>query len=341
MRRIWGALAAGIAAALLAGCGGGGGEEETTVRLQQKMREVHVVLNGYDGAENVGILMADKLGYFREAGLQTVITSPATPDRAMEYVLDRTVEIGVSHQPQVVMSKAGGASVVAVGSVIPKPTAAMIWLEKSKIAGIADLKGKAIAVPGVPFQRSFLQSVLAGAGLTLEDVKVKTVPYGLVSALAKGRADAIFGGSWASEGAVLESRGLEPVITRVEELGIPSYDELTVIVRPDFLAKRPQVVRDFMAAVARGTAAAIGDPKAAVALVEESIESNPDLSRKATEATVAATLPELSEDGYMDPGQTKALVDWMRQQGLIDRGPPLSELLTNDYLAAGNQEPGR
>lgn len=334
------ALAVGAAVALLAGCGAGGAEEETTVKRQHNMRELHVVLNGYDGAENVGILMADKLGYFREAGLQTVITSPVSPDRAMEYVLDRTVEIGVSHQPQVVMSKAGGASIVAVGSVIPKPTAAMIWLEKSKIAGIADLKGKTIAVPGVPFQRSLLQSVLARAGLTLEDVKVKTVLYDLVSALAKGRADAIFGGSWTSEGAVLESRGLEPVITRVEDLGIPLYDELTVVVRSDFLAERSPVVRDFMAAVARGTAAAIEDPEAAVSLIEDSVEANPDLSRRATEATVEATLPTLSEDNYMDPGQTKELVDWMREQRLIERRPRLSKLFTNEYLAPGNQEPG-
>ena len=59
-----------------------------------------------------------------------------------------------------VLERARGAQVVAVGSLISDPTAAMIWLEKSHIGGIADLKGKTIAIPGLPFQKSFLQSIL-------------------------------------------------------------------------------------------------------------------------------------------------------------------------------------
>ena len=68
----------------------------------------------------------------------------------------------------------------------------------------------------------FLQSFLARGGLTLDDVEVRRVGYELVSALTDGEVDAIFGGSWNIEGAVLEARGLKPVITRFEATASPA-----------------------------------------------------------------------------------------------------------------------
>jgi putative hydroxymethylpyrimidine transport system substrate-binding protein len=331
MRESWAArvLAAMVLAVLLAGCGDGG---ETTAERPPGVYEVNVVLNGRDGPENVGILMADERGYFKDAGLFPTITSPSTPERPVDYVSSGLSDIGISHQPQVVLAKEEGVPIVAVGNVIAEPTAAMIWLEKSEIGGIEDLRGKTIAIPGIPFQRNFLESVLAQAGLALKDVTVKVVGYELVPALVKGRADAAFGGSENFEGAVLESRGLKPVITPVTNLGIPSYDELTLIANQDFLYERPRLVRAFTSAMARGTEAAIEDPEAALKVVEKSLEADPDLSRKGAEAALEATLPLLSEDGQMDPEQASELVSWMRDEGMVQREISASELLTNEYL---------
>jgi putative hydroxymethylpyrimidine transport system substrate-binding protein len=296
------------------------------------MREVQVTLDGWEGPGNVGLVMAFERGYFADVGLDVSLYAPATPTRPIEYVVDGTDDLGISNQPQVVLAKEKGEPIVAVGSLISQPTMAMIWLKKSKIHGIASLKGKTIAVPGLPFQEAFLQSLLARAGLALDDVKVKDVGYKLVPALVSGRADAIFGGSWNVEGAELESRGLKPVITRVEDLGFPAYEELVVIARNDRVVEEPQLIRDFMSAVARGTAAAVEDPKGAIEAIEKSVESNPESSRKDTEAEIEATLPLLSKTGYMSPGQASRLVSWMHEEGSIQRKIPVSALLTNDYL---------
>jgi putative hydroxymethylpyrimidine transport system substrate-binding protein len=216
-----------------------------------------------------------------------------------------------------------------VGSLIAQPTAAMIWLKKSNINGIADLRGKTIAIPGLPFQKSLLRNVLARAGVSLKDVKVESVGYKLVPALVNGRADAIFGGSWNLDGVKLESLGLKPVITRVEDLGVPAYEELVVITRADRAAKEPKLVRDFMWAVKRGTAAAIKDPEAAVDVIEEGDEKDPEADRKVTEAEAEATFPLLSRSGHMSTDRAKHLVDWVYEQGIIQRRLPVSTLLAD------------
>jgi putative hydroxymethylpyrimidine transport system substrate-binding protein len=323
--------AVGVAAALLAGCGGSDGDE-TVDKRPQGPREAWITLDWHMGAENVGILMAQERGYFDDLGIEVTVTTPAGPNLPIKYVTNRTVEFGVSHLPQLAIARERGAPIVAVASLVPRPTMAMIWLKKSGIDGIADLKGKTVAIPGLPFQEDFLQSLLRRAGLTLDDVKVKRVGYELVSALASGRADAIFGGSWNIEGAELEARGLGPVITRAQSLGIPAYDELVLMTRADVVSEDPQLVRDVVSAMARGTAAAVEHPESVVRLIEKSGERDLRLTRKATEAETTKTLPLLSETGYMDRGQASDLLDWMQEQGFLQRALPTSALFTNGYL---------
>ena len=302
------------AAALLVGVIGCGGEEDAdtfTVDIPPTPKEVDITLDGYPGPENVGILMAQQRGYFEKVGLDVWIRTPVSRLRPLPYVVEREVALSVSHQPQVVMAQEKGAPIEAFGSLISEPTAALIWLEQAEVDDIADLKGKTIAITGLPFEESFLEAALAQAGLGLGDVKVIRADYDLLPTLVKGRADAIMG-SWNIEGAELEARGLQPVVTRVEDLGIPPYDELVLIARSERVDGEPGRIRSFMAALARGTAAAVEDPEAAARLIARQQGEKPG---KALKAAVEATLPLLSESGSVSPDEE--LVDWMREEGML------------------------
>jgi ABC-type nitrate/sulfonate/bicarbonate transport system substrate-binding protein len=325
------ALATAVAVLLVSGCGSQG-DADTAAPASQRIRNLTVTLNGYEGPENVGILMAQANGYFTDARLSVSILTPVLPTRPIQYVITRQDDLGVTQEPQLVLAKEKGAPVVAVGSLVNQPTAAMIWLKKSHIAGIGDLKGKTVAIPGLPFQEDLLGIALARYGLKLEDVEVEKVGYGLVEALVSGRADAIFGGSWNLEGAELETRGLKPVVIRPQNFGFPSYDEFMVVARPDFVAKEPGAIRDFMSAVTRGNAAAVEDPGAAVDAIEKAGLGGPILGRKTLEAEVAATAPLLSKSGYMYSEEAIRLVDWMHEQGVIKSFPKPSMLLDNEYV---------
>jgi putative hydroxymethylpyrimidine transport system substrate-binding protein len=321
-----------LAATLFAGCGGSGGDTTTVEAPISSPQEAKVTLQGVGGPEDVAIFMAIERGYFQEVGLNVWGGIPVLPGRPVGYVTSDTDDFGIAQEPQVAVGKDKKAPVVAVGSLISQPTAAMIWLSRSRIRTVDDLAGKTIGVPGIPYQEEFLKSALAQAGLARADVTIKRVAYDLVPELLSGRVDAIFGGSANREGVEIEASGAKPVITGVRELGIPDYEELVVITRADRLAEDPKSVRGFMSAVTRGAIAAVEDPKAAVNAVMASELKDPDLSRSTLEAEVEATLPLLSTDGQMDPAKAGALVDWMHQEGMIGVAPPLSEWLSNDYL---------
>jgi putative hydroxymethylpyrimidine transport system substrate-binding protein len=334
---------------LLAGCGGGGPDgvaDQQAVATSEVPPEkplpfpcptpsglIQVTLDGYAGAENAGILMAEKRGYFREAGLDVSVRTPGNPEYPVTYVAVGDDAVGIAPQPQILLRNEIEETVLAIGSVISKPTAAMIWLKGSGIEGIADLNGKRIAVPLALYQSAFLQRALAPVGLSLDDVEVVEAGYELVPKLLRREVDAIFGGSSNMEGAALEARGAEPVITPVQEFGAPAYDELMVIARPKCVANHPALYRRFMAAMARGTEAALNDPHGVVQAIDQSALSRPGAGRRVTEAQVEATLPLLSRSGRIDLAQAADLIDWVKEKGLIEEEPPVEQLFTNDYLA--------
>jgi putative hydroxymethylpyrimidine transport system substrate-binding protein len=94
-------------------------------------------------------------------------------------------------------------------------------------------------------------------------------------------------------------------------------------------------IRLFIAALERGTDAAVEQPNAAV---EAIVEANGELDAKLTRAEVEATLPLLGKRvpdqpyGYMDPAEWNAFAGWMRDNGQIESLPNAADLLSNAYL---------
>jgi len=314
------ALALGLAAC-------GEKSDDTTGAASEPLS---LTLDFYPNPDHAGIYMAQKLGYFREAGLDVSIQTPSDPAAPIKLVAAGQTDLAISYEPEVMLAREQGLDVVAVGAVVDRPLTSLIWLRKSGIKGVADLRGKTIATAGIPYQDAYLKTILARAKLTPADVKPVNVGYGLLPALVGGRAEAMLGGFRNVEGVDLRLRGEHPVVTPVDKLGVPTYDELVLVARRKRLEEDPQAIRLFLGALARGAAAAVESPEATTKAL---LEANPNLDPKLTRAEVAATLPLLSRRGTMNPAEWKAFIAWMHENGLISASPTTAEVLSNEYLA--------
>ena len=327
--RILLALALLAAALALAACG------EKSEDLSGSPQHFDLTLDFYPNPDHAGIYVAERKGYFSDAGLDVSIASPSDPAAPIKEVAAGRTDLAISYEPEVALARDQGLDVVAVGAIVDRPLTSMIWLKGSGIGAIADLKGKTIATAGIPYQDAYLKTILARADLTPDDVKTVNVGLGLLPAIIGGKAQAILGGFRNVEGIDLRLRGKGPVVTPVNQLGVPTYDELVLVAQGERLADDPEAIRLFIGALARGTAAAARDPQLATKAV---LDANTSLDPKTTSAEIAATLPLLEPSersrpfGYMDAGQWEEFVGWMRDNSLIDSLPPTSDLLTNDYL---------
>ena len=319
-----------VAAALgLAACG------EKSEDGSAEREPLTLTLDFYPNPDHAGIYMAERLGYFRDAGLDVSIQTPSDPAAPIKLVAAGQTDLAISYEPEVVLAAEKGLDVVAVAALVDRPLTSMIWLKESKIGGIADLRGKTIATAGIPYQDAYLETILARADLSPSDVKTVNVGYGLLPAIVGGKAEAMLGGFRNVEGVDLRLRGLGPVVTPVDALGVPSYDELVLTAGGESLEEDSKAIRLFLAALSRGTAAAVESPGATVKAL---LEANPDLDPKLTAAEVEATLPLLSATGRMDPAKWSSFVAWMRENGQISGSPAATELLSNAYLPGSISE---
>jgi putative hydroxymethylpyrimidine transport system substrate-binding protein len=292
-------------------------------------------LDFYPNPDHAGIYMAQEEGFFTEAGLEVAIDSPSDPAAPLKDVAAGRADLAITYEPEVMLAHEQGLDVVAVAALVNQPLTSLIWLKESGVKGVADLKGKTVSYAGISYQEAFLKTILARAQVPASSVKTANVGFGLLPSLISGSAQAMLGGYSNVEGIDLRERGKEPVITPVDQLGVPTYDELVFVARRSTLEESGQKIRLFISALRRGTEAAVKSPKAAS---EAIIAANPSLEPKLAEAQIAATLPLLGARtagqpyGYMDPKEWEAFGAWMRDEELISTVPQASELLTNSYL---------
>jgi putative hydroxymethylpyrimidine transport system substrate-binding protein len=319
-----------LAAALaLAACG------EKSEDQNGQPQAFDLTLDFYPNPDHIGIYEAEKLGYFADAGLEVNIETPTDPAAPIKQVAAGRTDLAISYEPEVLLAREQGLDVVAVAAVVDQPLTSLIWLGDSKIKRLGDLRGKTIATAGIPYQDAYLKTILARANLSPNDVKTVSVGLNLLPAILGGKAQAMLGGFSNVEGVDLKLRGKAPTVTPVDQLGIPTYDELVLVAQGKALEEDPEQVRLFLAALGRGTAAAQQTPNAAT---EALLEANKDLDPKLTRAEVKATLPVLSSAGesrpfgYMDPARWDEFIGWMRDNGLISSLPPAGQVLTNEYL---------
>ena len=319
------ALVATIALALgLAACG-----EKSEDVTGSTPTPFTLTLDFYPNPDHAGIYMAEKLGYFDDAGLDVSIQTPSDPAAPTKLVAAGQSDLAISYEPEVLLAHEKGLEVIAIGALVDSPLTSMIWLGKSGIGGIAGLRGKTIATAGIPYQDAYLKTILARANLSPEDVQTVNVGFGLLPAIVGGKADAMLGGFRNVEGIDLQLRGKDPVVTPVNELGVPTYDELVLLADREQLEEGPEPYRLFLAALARGTAAAVKSPDATV---DALLEANPDLDPQLTRAEVEATLPLLSADGRMNAGEWAEFIAWMKENEQIASEPAPSQVLSNAYL---------
>ncbi|HVW47573.1 MAG TPA: ABC transporter substrate-binding protein [Solirubrobacterales bacterium] len=323
------ALALLILAFGLAACGS---KSENT---KGEPEQLSLDLDFYPNPDHAGIYMAAKEGFFAEAGLEVKIDAPTDPSAPLKDVAAGRADLAITYEPELMLAHEKGLEDVAVAALVNRPLTSLIWLKKSGIKGPADLRGKTVSYAGIPYQEAFLETILRRAKVPASTVKSVNVGFGLIPSLVNGSAQAMLGGYSNVEGVDLRERGKEPVITPVDELGVPTYDELILVARRSTLEEEGPKIRLFISALKRGTEAAVADPKAASAAI---LAANSSLEPKLTEAEIEATLPLLEGTpagkpyGWMNPKEWEAFGAWMRDEELIANLPKASELLTNAYL---------
>ncbi len=296
--------------------------------------ELELMLDFFPNADHAGIYAAEAGKHFDRAGLDVKIRQPTDPSAPIKQVAAGRVDLAVSYEPEVLRARDEGLKVVAVAALVRKPLTSIISLPDAGIRAPEDLKGKTVGTAGIDYQSAFLREVLLEAGVDPSTVKERNVGFALTPALLAKRVDATLGAFWNYEGTDLELKGRDPRIIRVDDAGVPTYDELVIVANEDALERDGQRIRAFIGALARGTEDLRDDPERAI---DGLLEANPDLDAELQRAVVKVTLPLFlpargKPFGHLDEKEWQEFAAWMSENRLITETPDATGAFTNDLL---------
>jgi putative hydroxymethylpyrimidine transport system substrate-binding protein len=332
MKRTLIAAAIGLTALGLGACGE---KKDVLSPSSSSGQSLTMMLDWIPNADHVGIYQALAEGDFAQAGLDVHLQVPSDPATPLQLLAAGKVDAAISYEPEVLLARARGLPLVSIAAIVQKPLTSIVSLGSKHIKRPADLRGKKVGDAGITYQHAYLQTILAAAGVPANKVKEINVGANLVPAMLSGRVDATLGAYWNVEAIELAQRHKRPSVTRMEQVGVPTYNELVLVVRRSSIASKANELRRLVQALARGYQSAERDPVAAVGALDR---ANPGLDQKLQLASVRATLPVFFPAGgkpwgWQDPALWNAYGQWMINNHLITVPNAVADASTNELLA--------
>jgi len=323
-------LAAGlICTAVCAGCG----EAHFPTPLGPP-RPLAVAIDGPPSALYAPLYEARANGAFRLGALAVTI-EPGSPASALAAVESGSAAVAIISEPALLTARDGGARLVAIGALVREPLDGIVSPAARPVATVAALAGRTLAVGAGALAQAELATALAGAHLA--PTAVKQVPLGADAAatLLQKSVAATLGGNWAIEAATLAQAHRPAHVLAIQQLGVPSFSGLVIVVRVDEAHYQGSLLRAFLQSLTRGERAAAARPGATAATLAR---ANPRLGRGLERLLLAAVLPLSSPGspsrpfGYQDPYAWQAFGAWMARHGLIKHAADGGLAITDEFL---------
>jgi putative hydroxymethylpyrimidine transport system substrate-binding protein len=332
-RRALAALLAALLALALAACG------DEPDSPEGGAERIELILDWFPNADHAGVYGAISQGYFTDEGLQVVPKVPSDPAAALKQVGAGRAPFAISYEPDVLLARAEGIPVKAVAALAVHPLNSVIVRKDRGIARPADLAGKTVGAAGLPFDRPLLDTVVRADGGDPSTIRIRNVGFNLSPALAAGQVDALVGAYWNVEAPELDHQGVGVDVFRLEEFGVPDYDELVLVTSDTIAKERPTLVEALLRGLKKGQDWASTDQAGAA---DALTDANPDLNRDVLDEQLRLTAPLLSPSDQptlsLDTEEWSAYADWMRRNDILKRPVNVADAVTDAFLPDADEE---
>ena len=312
------------------------GANKSTSDSAGEKTKVTFVLDWAPNTNHTGLYVAEKKGYFDEAGLDVDIIQPGE-DTAEMMVGTNQAQFGISFQDSMLPTVAGDNKmpVAAVAAVIQHNTSGIISVKGKGIDRPKGMEGHSYATWDLPIEQATLKQVVEDDGGDFS--KIELIPSTVtdeVSALQANQVDSIwiFYG-WA--GVAADVAGLDTDYFAFKDIN-PVFDYYTPVIigNTEWMSDNPDVAKAFLSAAKKGYEYAIENPDDAADILLEAVPEleNGELVKESQRWLAAEYKADVDRWGYIDPERWNRFYEWINENKLFEANVPENTGFTNEYL---------
>jgi len=297
----------------------------------QQLTPVTLMLDWVPNTNHTGFFVAQKEGFFADAGLAVEIIQPGEVF-AEQAVAGGAADFGISFQEQITLARADDIPLVSIAAIIQNNSSGFAsHIGKSP----ADWEGLRYGSFGSPFEEPTLRELMRCDGGDYSALEVVDIGFSdSLALLDQQQIDLawIFAG-W--QGVQAAQQGIELEVVMMEDWlsCIPDYYTPVVIAAESMLEEQPEVVGAFLEAVSRGFEFAIDNPAAAADIL---IEAVPELDSQLVRDSQEWLSPRYQSDaprwGEQDLAVWQAYSQWMADHGILSEPIQAEQAFTNEFL---------
>ncbi len=282
-------------------------------------------LDWHPNAQFAGLLLAQELGWYREAGLDVTFLPVDQNQTVVERVVAGTNWMGCSESGVLVNARSKGAPIKAIGTMFQASPMALVSLQSKGYTNLARLVGKTLGIH--PDGHKALEFVITHDGFRPDQFKIIEKDHSL-KPLLDGSCDAVQG-YLIDEVVELETQKQAVNIIPYYEHGYTAYSQV-YFTSDATLKTHRDAIQKFLDVSRSGWQAALLQPETTANLVIDKYapKLDPEYQRRSLEKIARLTTFEsgFGRIGAMDPTTWTRMLSSLFELKIIARPVSLSEM---------------
>lgn len=296
------------------------------------MRTIRLALEWFLNPDHVPFIVAQKLGWFAQAGLQIELVEPAEHLDALAAIQAGEIDVAVTEPLHLVDDACKGAPLVGFARFLH--TRGGVMYERGKgIERPRDMAGKRLQYPGAPGPGgpAIVRTMIEADGGPAH-AAITAVNHGFfhTDAIANHKADLATLIFYNFEVVEARHRGMDVDYFALQDWGVPDFCQLILITSKVLLTTRRDDFSALCAILHRAVEFIAEHPEDARRMYAEHTGADFDdaLTAGIFQATVGCFMPDFTLDtAYYD-----TLNAWMLRTGQVNQTLPVDSYWTNDIV---------
>lgn len=307
-------------AIMLAGCNTGKSDVNNESN-KKELENISIMLDWYPNAVHSAIFVAKEKGYFEDEGLDVKIEMPADTNDPLKLAATGKVDLAISYQSQLLVSRAEGIPVVSIAAYVRHSLDAIMYKTESGIQSPKDLEGKNVGYPSASVSEAIVASMVENDGGDMSKVKMTDVGWDLMASLATDNVDALVGAYINHEQVLLKKEGYNIDVLHLPDYGVPDNYELIIVTGEKTLEKKQGSFEKFWRAVTKGHQDVKADPDAGLQVLLDHENDSFPLDKEVEKESLQVLMP-LMEDkntpfGYQEEAAWREVANWLYESKVI------------------------
>lgn len=323
-----------ISASIFAGCGSTNKATEGNTTDKKELTKVKVILDWTPNTNHTGLYVAKDKGYYKEEGLDVEIIQPSE-GAVGNLIAAGKGDFGVSYQEDLTYARTSDnpLPIKAIAAIIQHNTSGFAAPKSKNIKTVKDFEGKTYGGWGSPSEKAVLQAIMQKEGADFN--KVKIVDMGSQDFFAATKSNVDF--AWIYEGwtgvdAKLKNIPLDYIEVRKLNPDLDYYTPI-LISNENTLKNKPELVKKFMKATAKGYEYAMSSPEdAAAVLVKNAPEIDKNLAIESQKYLKNKYKEDAPRWGEMKATVWNNYTKFLLDKKLISKDMKAEDAFTNEFL---------